>query len=188
MLSMVIKIAYSVLFSIAALTTLVLLVWVASTGKVRSSRRAYANGDVKNKVFVRKCELRKVTDKKAVRAFFFKNHLAGIFVVLFLMFNFERQTVYGLYYQDELIYVCGFKKYKRGDAWQCYAMCSKINTLVTGAVSKILKTFITASPSAAVRTWTMRSGGAVYEQCGFKLVKQAGFFKLWALEPQAEFS
>lgn len=122
------------------------------------------------RIFARKCKVLQV-DMKTSKNFLEKNHLQGYC---------NSQFNYGLFYNNELVSLMTFGKTRHfiGNSSHQYELlrfCNKLNTIVVGAASKLLKHFIKdLEPnnivSYADRRW---SNGNLYEKLGFKLYNKS---------------
>jgi len=147
--------------------------WMFRAVKIKKSKKLYDEGKLTNKIYIRKCELKIINDKEIVKDFLLENHMYGVFIVLFLMFGYKKHSVYGSYFQGQLVYIGCFKKNRKAGEYECYALCSKKGTVVTGAISKIVKTFIGEHENCMVKTWSIGQGQS-YERCGFTCIRQSG--------------
>lgn len=159
------KILYP-LFVSGLIVTLPIWIWVALyqlvlERKLLKSKKLYAENKLNNQIYARKCEVREVKDKKVVKAFLKANHSAGVFLDIFYMNDFENQKIYGLYHNDELVYLSCFKPDKKDNSWFCYALCSLANCNVVGGASKSLKPV-----KGKVVTPSMKDA-QLYEKLGF---------------------
>ncbi len=92
-----------------------------------------ACGKFERKIFARNCEVRKI-DKNEALNFIKKNHIQDT--------NKSFKYNYGLFYNDELIQVCTFRKnfaQRKNKDVELARMCSKLNTQVLGGFSKLIK-------------------------------------------------
>ena len=92
------------------------------------------------KVYGRKTEIRRISDKNIVKSFLEGNHLQG-----FVNSNIN----YGLYYKNELISLMTFMRTRKilgGDGndgnYELVRFCNKLNYSVIGGASKLFKHFI----------------------------------------------
>ena len=127
-------------------------------------------GQIPNKIYARKCEIKEISDNNILRDFLETNHIQG-FV--------GSQVRIGLFYNDELVSLMTFGKQRKSMGIKCedntYEMlrfCNKLNTSVVGGASKLFKYFIQKYDpieiiSYADRSW---SSGDLYKQLGFDLV------------------
>lgn len=97
------------------------------------------------KIFARKCVIKPVgiNDKNN---FLNNNHLQGK----------DRSNIkYGLYYQNELVFIMTFVKprFNHNYEWEISRVCTKINTIVVGGFSKIFKFFVNQHQPKTVLTY-----------------------------------
>lgn len=84
-----------------------------------------------DRIYARKCELKEITATES-RQFLNKNHLAG----------FRPASKHlGLFHNDQLVSVMSFGKslYQKKETWEVVRFASLINTIVVGALSKLVK-------------------------------------------------
>ena len=86
------------------------------------------------KIFARKTEIKAIPNKEA-NDFLKENHLMG---------EFNTAKYKGLYFKGELVSLIGYKKYKEGI--DISRFCSKKGYLITGGLSKLLKSVETEKP------------------------------------------
>jgi len=123
-------------------------------------------GKCANRIFARNCIIKQIENPKIKREFLEKNHIQG---------NDQPTFSFGLFYNDELVSIMTFKKtniVKGGDGvqWELSRFCSKLDFLVVGGASKLLKHFKNINKNnveiisyADVR-W---SNGNLYKKLGF---------------------
>lgn len=117
-------------------------------------------GLITNKIYARKCEIKKIDDL-AKKNFLNDNHLQG---------NCSSSINLGLFYNNELVSIMTFGKSRFSDEYkyELLRFCNKINTIVVGSASKLLKHFIKQYGkniiSYANRRWSI---GSLYEKIGF---------------------
>lgn len=92
------------------------------------------------KIYGRKTEIKKITDKNIVKKFLTENHLQG-----FVNSNYN----YGLYYGGELISMMTFMKVRKilnnkseEGSYELIRFCNKLNYSVVGGASKLFSGFI----------------------------------------------
>lgn len=123
-------------------------------------------GIIDSRIYARKCEV-KIVSFLDTSKFINENHLQG----------FAPSSInIGLYYRNELVDVMTFakkrinvgSKHKEGE-YELIRMCGKLNTLVVGGASKMLKFFIRNFNPKSIITYADRrwSQGNVYEKVGF---------------------
>ena len=116
------------------------------------------------RIFARKCEVSEVSVKES-RMFLNNNHIQGFT---------NSSLKLGLYYNGELVSIMIFdhnegRKKMDVDEWNLSRFCNKIDTVVIGGASKLLKHFIrnynpTRIISYADRDWSV---GDLYYKLGF---------------------
>ena len=121
-----------------------------------------------NKIYARKCEIRKIDDNKLIREFLLGNHTQG-FV--------GSRIKLGLFYNDELVSLMTFGNLRKNmgqtskeGSFELLRFCNKLNTSVVGGASRLFEYFMkNHSPkyilSYADRRW---SNGNLYEKLGFE--------------------
>lgn len=109
------------------------------------------------KIFARKCILKPVTNPKT---FLEMNHLMG---------NFKSAKHLGLYFQDELVCLVSYKKFKKGI--DISRFCTKLNLVVIGGLSKLLKEIERLERPDFIQSFVdLRYGtGSSLANLGFKL-------------------
>lgn len=109
------------------------------------------------KIYARKCEVVEVSYVDA-SAFLDKNHMMGR----------SNSRFYGLTYNGELVSIIGFKN--KSAYLDIDRFCSKLNTVVVGGLSKLLKHTIKNTKPKKVHYWVdLRYGtGFSVEKLGFK--------------------
>ena len=128
-------------------------------------------GLIETRIFARNCEI-KYVDTKTKTKFLEENHIQGSVGSKFNL---------GLYYNSDLVSIMTFGKkrlnlgYKKtkNDEYELLRFCNKLNHIVVGGASKLLKRFIVdCSPkeiiSYADKRW---SNGNLYEKLNFSFVK-----------------
>ena len=127
-------------------------------------------GLTENKIYARKCKVVEITNKVASE-FCENNHLQG---------KATGGKCLGLMYQGDLVMVAIIAKprYSKQFNYELLRLCSKINTIVIGGASKLLKDYHNLV-SYANRRWSI---GGVYKSSGFKHHSTSGicywYFKL----------
>ena len=124
-------------------------------------------GIIDEHIYARKCDVKLISFLDASK-FINENHLQG----------FAPSSInIGLYYQNELVDVMTFGKKRinvgskqEEGVYELIRMCGKLNTLVVGGASKMLKFFIRNFNPKSIITYADRrwSSGNVYEKIGFK--------------------
>lgn len=125
-------------------------------------------GRLPNRISARKCVVRDVTYNDA-QMFIIDNHIQGAAT---------SKINKGLYYNDELVCIGTFMKPrfdKDGYDYELIRFCNKLNTVVVGGISRILKVIDGSIMSYANRRFSV---GAAYDACGFEKIKETkpGFF------------
>jgi hypothetical protein len=119
-------------------------------------------GKTPNKIYVRKCEIREITDNKLVREFLDKNHIQGFI---------GSKVKLGLFYENELVSLMIFSKRTsdKGE-FDLLRFCNKLNTNVVEGGNKLFKYFVKNYDPKMITTYADRSwsNGNLYKQLGFK--------------------
>ena len=91
------------------------------------------------KIFARKCIIKEIKNKNEKNTFLNKNHLQG---------SDNSSYWLGLYYNNELVSIMTFGKRNSGKQthYELIRFCNKLNTVVVGAASKLLKYFLNTHP------------------------------------------
>jgi len=114
-----------------------------------------------NKIFARKCIIKEI-DNTTKNNFLNLNHLQG---------QDNSRIAAGLYFNDELVALSTFAKsrFNKKYEWELVRFCSKINTNVIGAASRLLKYFEkNYNPKSLISYADRRfSNGNTYRQLGF---------------------
>ena len=110
--------------------------WLFKTNIIKSQISNWL-GIIDEKIFARNCEVILVKDIKTCKTFLDENHIQGS----------DRSVIkLGLFYKNELVSLMTFdkkegrKKMKEND-WNLSRFCNKLNYIVVGGSSKILKYF-----------------------------------------------
>lgn len=119
----------------------------------------YNFGKIESKYNARECTSRLI-DYETYAKFCELNHLQG---------GIGCKVRYGLFSNNELLCVMGFNKHDKYE-WEISRLCSRIKTVVNGAVSKLFKQFINDYNPSFVMTYANRrySNGNVYKRLGFE--------------------
>jgi len=121
-------------------------------------------GKSPNKIFARKCKIKEV-DNKIAKQFLFDNHLQGEI----------NGTHLGLYFESELVSMIsmGKSRFNKSFDYEILRFCNKLNTSVTGGLSKVLSYFKKLNHDSSIITYAdARYGeGKGYEKCGFEYKK-----------------
>jgi len=122
-----------------------------------------AMGKITNKINSRECEIKKVKSKDA-KQFLFDNHLQ----------DYVPGISIGLYYNEELVslIVLGASRFNKNYNYELLRYCNKLNYIVNGALSKLIKYFIeNYNPKNIITYSDLRYGtGKSYSYCGFKYI------------------
>jgi hypothetical protein len=88
-------------------------------------------GLTENKIYARECEIKEV-DKKSSKEFLFNNHLQE---------PINSKHNFGLYYNNELVYLISLSKprFNKNYQFELTRSCPKINTSVVGGFNKLIK-------------------------------------------------
>lgn len=140
--------------------------WINRKDIVISKIKHIANIDTnKKKIFARKCNVKEV-NKEEAKDFLNKNHIQG----------YVGASVYlGLFYENELIGLMGFKKEKDG-YWDLNRFATDNNYNCVGAGGKLFKYFVKnydfkEIKSFADRRWTTNPTDNLYIKLGFEFVE-----------------
>jgi len=139
--------------------------WVLKPEIVKSRLR-YLLGKTNNTIYTRNCTAKEVSSPVA-KQFLIDNHLQGYSPSAIRL---------GLFYNDELASLMTFSKLNISrkhtnieNYWELARFCSKLNTNIPGAASKLFNYFIkTYSPSQIISFSDKRWGdGSIYKILGF---------------------
>ena len=130
-------------------------------------------GKVENKIYARKCEIRKIENKEA-RPFNEATHLQG---------HRNAKVTYGLFYNNQLVQLMSFSKArysennKEGNNWEIIRGCPGSNNIVTGGVSKLFSHFIKDYNPDSVFSYCdfNKFNGKSYEELGMKFIGYTGY-------------
>lgn len=141
--------------------------WIYRKDIVKSSL-LYSLGVVNQKIHARKCEIREVTSSESW-SFLQDNHLQG---------GCKSSVRFGLYYNSELVSLMTFSKPRlplssiksEEGTWELTRFCNKINIVVAGAASKLLKYFEEKMKPKSIETYSDNSSfsGGLYSRLGFE--------------------
>ncbi|BAK53825.1 hypothetical protein TMA_137 [Thermus phage TMA] len=125
-------------------------------------------GIFERRIFARKTRIEEI-DYTTANKFFEEHHISG---------GASFKYAFGLYYDDELVAAASFAKprYNENFSWELVRFASKKNTIVIGALGKMIKHF---SPKNLISyADLMYSSGKVYEKLGFKRIgiTKPGYF------------
>lgn len=138
-------------------------------------------GSTQNKIHARKCQVKLISDNNLVRNFLEANHIQG-FV--------GSKVKIGLFFGDELVSLMTFgelrkslgSKIKDGH-WELLRFCNKLNTIVIGGASKILKFFVQNFEYEKILSYSKNdySNGGIYKTLGFNLDGQTPSNYYWVV-------
>ena len=124
-----------------------------------------------NKLYARKTSIKEVTDPKY---FLNENHLQGWC---------QSSINIGLYYNDDLVSLMTFGKRKisGSDTHELLRFCSKLNTNIIGAASKLFNFFINNYEFNNIISYASCdiSDGSIYKILGFKEIGHTGLNYWW---------
>lgn len=138
--------------------------------EIVKSRLLSLLGKIKNKIFARKCSIKKLNSKEAGQ-FLLENHLQG---------SIPAKINYGLEINGELVSVMTFGNLRRALGsfakdrnYEMYRFCNKKETVVIGGASKLLNHFIKEHSPISIISYADRrwSTGQLYKSLGFKKIK-----------------
>ena len=113
------------------------------------------------KIFARKCIIKEISSRDANK-FILENHMQGIR---------QAEIKLGLFYENELVSVMTFGKPNndKNYEYELIRFCNKLNVIVTGAASKLLKYFENNYNPESIVTYANRrwSQGNLYNKIGF---------------------
>lgn len=133
------------------------------------SRISNILGVTENKIYARKCEIRKVLGRES-NEFLIKNHIQG---------KINSNLNFGLYYQNELVSLMTFGQLRKNlggkptlGSYELLRFCNKLNTNVIGGASKLFKYFLKEmSPNEITSYADIRwSDGNLYKALGFEYI------------------
>jgi endogenous inhibitor of DNA gyrase (YacG/DUF329 family) len=139
--------------------------WIYKSEIVKSIIRTMINTSTIRKINARECKIEEVNESEK-NIFLNENHLQGE----------DKSTIkLGLYYKKELISIMTFRKTSRFDKtsdWELVRFCNKLNTLVNGGASKLLKHFVKNYKPKNVVSYSDRRyfTGKIYKTLGFNFV------------------
>jgi rubrerythrin len=126
---------------------------------------------ITEKIYARKCHIKEVSNEESYM-FLEENHLQG---------NVNSSIRLGLYFNNKLISLMTLGKDREGGDYdyEIYRFCSKLNTNVIGAGSKLFEFFIKRYNPNKVLSYADRrfSSNSFYKQLGFDLkgISKPGF-------------
>lgn len=141
--------------------------WVGKREIVESRLRSIF-GKVEKRIYARECEIHEVSYGES-KVFLEKSHLQG---------NCPSKYRYGLYYNGEIVSLMTFGGLRknlgscgRENAYELLRFCNRLNTVVVGGASRLLRHFVRdVCPDEVIsycdRRW---SDGGMYRALGFSL-------------------
>jgi hypothetical protein len=120
-----------------------------------------------NKIWARKCKLQMVSYDES-KTFLDENHLQG---------DCKSSIRIGLYFNNVLVSLMTFSKLRlpvggksKKDIWELTRFCNKIDNVVVGGASKLLKYFIKIKNPIEIQSYSdnMISDGDLYSSLGFQ--------------------
>lgn len=113
-----------------------------------------------NKIYARKCKLRKIDYPKL---FLDINHIQGAGTI--------SSYNYGLFFNEELVAVMTFSRprFTSAQDFELVRFCSKLNTVVIGGASRLFNAFLEEMPNSSIVSYSDRkwSAGSLYKLLGF---------------------
>ena len=118
-------------------------------------------GITKNKIYARNCTIRDLNSSEN-NTFLQENHLQGA----------DKSSIrIGLVHNDSVVAAMTFgrSRYNKKYQWEIYRFCTKLNTSIPGAASKLFKYFIKLKSPNSIITYCDRrySVGNLYSTLGF---------------------
>lgn len=118
-----------------------------------------------NRIYARKCVIKELSSNES-NLFLNENHLQG---------SCNSKINLGLFHENELVSLMTFGKsrYDKNIEYELIRFCSKLNTTVVGAGSKLLKYFERTYKPKSIISYANRrwSQGNLYETLGFEFIK-----------------
>lgn len=130
---------------------------------VKSIIKSKLNAHKTKPIYARKCEIKQLTVDE-YRNFCNENHLQGYAAA---------SVKLGLFHNDDLVQIMSFSKsrFNKGYDWENIRSASKINTIVVGGMSRLLKHFRKNNDGSIVSYVDVRYfDGSGYEKNGFELI------------------
>lgn len=139
--------------------------WFKTKPEVLESIIKTKLGIIENKIGARNCIIKEV-DSINCKKFLNQNHIQG----------FSPSSIkLGLYYENELVSVMTFSKTricigKKEEGYELVRFCNKLNTIVNGGASKLLKYFIEHYKPTQIISYSSNdiSNGDLYNILGFQ--------------------
>lgn len=134
----------------------------------------------KEKIYARKCELRRIEDTDVIKDFENSYHLQGYC---------RGQTVcYGLYYENNLIQIMTFgtPRYNKRYQWELLRLCTTTGYYVVGGAERIFAHFIHENNPVSIISYCDKSkfSGDVYSRIGFTHLYDTTPTKVWSRDTQ----
>lgn len=129
-------------------------------------------------IYARQCTIKEVSYQDS-KIFLERNHRQG---------NCRSTVRVGLYYGEELVSLMTFSKTRAliggrdESTWELLRFCSRLNTTVVGAASKLFKYFTASNPEVCrIRSFSdmAHTRGNVYKTLGFHLVRESAPGYVW---------
>jgi hypothetical protein len=125
----------------------------------------------KHKIYARKTKIKIISDEKSVKDFLNNNHIQGYI---------PSKIKIGLYYNDELISIMIFGKMRIAlgnknpnvNDWELIRYCNKLNYIICGGASKMLKYFINHYNFSTITTYAdlSISNGNLYKKLNMNYI------------------
>lgn len=132
---------------------------------------------ISNKLYSRKCVIREVSPQDS-SIFLNNNHIQG----------YTKSTIsYGLFLNEEMVSIMsfGYRSINGKREYELIRFCNKLNTIVVGAASRLLKHFIKNNSGVdkliSYADISMFSGG-LYEKLGFRFDGHSGVNYWWVVD------
>ena len=141
--------------------------WISKKDIIKSQITNWI-GLTENRIYARNCIVSEIKDTIVYRDFLNKNHIQGYV---------RSITKLGLYFENELVSIMTFdnfegRKKMTNGGWNLSRFCNKLNTIVIGGASKLLKYFIKKYKPYRVISYADRdwSSGDLYGKLGFDIL------------------
>ena len=140
--------------------------WIANKPEIVKSLLLSKLGVITNRIYARKCKILEV-DYQTTSKFLNGNHIQG---------KCQPGTNIGLFYNDELVSVMCFNKRSKlsgpktnSDGTELIRFCNKLNTIVVGGASRLLKYYISHYHPTQIISFSSNdiSNGGLYKTLGF---------------------
>lgn len=128
--------------------------WCNDREKIKNFLRSSISSNIK--IYARKCRIEKI-EKGIAKSFTNNNHIQS---------HINATVYYGLYYNDKLMQMMSFTKYK--DRWEIARLCSESGVIVVGGSSKLYNHFIRQHRPLRIITYCDldKFSGKVYKSMG----------------------